>query len=120
VILTSHYLARVVDVSLVGDVLIGNILVNRKIGSGYDMFVVGMIKKPSVGAMVHIIHDSNLVKGPNVIVLIFILFLLLFVFYLWVFLMVLNFLVIYVIVPQRSRKSEIKNRLILYFEEKRS
>jgi hypothetical protein len=102
----------VVNVSLVADAVIGAILVIRKIGSGYEIFVIGIITLPSVGAMVHITTNSSLTMARDVLVLFIMVLLFLFVLYLWVLLMVLLFLIIYVCVIHRSREREMKNRAI--------
>lgn len=100
----------VLNVLLVVDVVIGTIMVIRTIGRGYEIFVVGIIILPSVGATVHIMVNSNFVKAPIVIVLPYIMFLLSSVLYLLVLSMVLLFLVIYVYVIQSSEKTEIKQK----------
>ena len=108
------------NVSFVADAVIGTMLIVRKIGSGYETFVIGIITLPSVGAMVIMLTNSNFIRAPNVSVLFIILLLIWFVLYLLVLFMVLILLAICVCVTERNRESEMNNRPILYFEEKTS
>ncbi len=65
----------VVNVSFVADAVIGAILAIQKIGSGYEIFVIGIITMRSVGAMVNIMTNSNFVMVPIAIVILIILLL---------------------------------------------
>jgi hypothetical protein len=117
-ILTQNLLVTVVIVPLVANAVIGAIRVVCKIGSGSDTFVLGIMKLPSVGAMVIIISISNFVTAQNVIVVYIILLVLFLLVFLVVVLTVLIFLVIYVCVTEETRESQRKNRPILSFDEK--
>lgn len=90
VFLAHHLLAMAVNVSLVVDVVIGIMLVFRKIGNGYGMFVIGARTIPSAGASATISANSNFARMANVIVLNIIMLVIFFIIYRVVLMMALS------------------------------